>query len=346
MDKVIIKKNRITIVMPVYNGAKYIRRAIDSLLGQTYKDFELLIINDGSTDTSADIVNSYKDPRIKLLTNPKNMGLVETRNRGVKEAGTEFVGFLDADDIAMSDRLEKQIYFLDAHSEVILLGGCAVHIDSDGNKTGTTWNEAVPSEEMPIELLFRNCFVQSTVLMRKDRIPEVLYRSGFAPAEDYDLWVRLARIGQVANLPDVLVKYRVHSTNTSSIKSADQERARREIMSEQLNKLGIFPSEEEYLTHRTNFASHNKETLVFLKKREVWLQKLLESNKTRKLFNQEIFSRVISKRFFDSCRTNTQAGWATWQLFWKSPVNINLSYRNKRIWLKICKFAVWSLLKK
>jgi glycosyltransferase involved in cell wall biosynthesis len=345
MDTVINKQPRATIIMPVYNGARYIRQAIDSLLVQTYKEFEILIINDGSTDNSVEIINSYKDSRIKLLHNPKNMGLVATRNLGVQEAKTELVGFLDCDDIATPDRLQRQVEFLDAHPDVVLVGGGAVHIDSDSNKTGTVWKEVIPSKEIPIELLFRNCFIQSTVLMRKEKLPEVPYKAGFAPAEDYELWVRLARIGRVVNLPGIFARYRVHSTNTSLVKSIDQERARRQIICDQFKEFGIFPTNEEYLIHKTNFISLSHDPLDFLRKREDWLERLLDANKDKNIFDQVAFAKVVGNRLFDSCRTNTRAGWDAWKIFWRSPLHSNFSYSDERALLKILKFAIGSFLK-
>lgn len=332
MDTTLKTQPHVTVIMPVYNGAKYLRESIESILSQTYPHFELLIINDGSTDASVSIATSYNDPRIRLVHNERNLGLVATRNRGIRESTTEFVAFLDSDDIARPNRLAKQIEYFTQYPETILLGGGAELIDERGVKTGVAWHENSTPDEIRCELLFKNCFTQSTVMMRRSALPPELYREGYAPAEDYDLWVRLASLGATANLPNTLVSYRVHGTNTSALKREDQMRAKKQITLKQLAALGITPTNEEYLLHSTNFAYAGTLTSAeFLSKREQWLLRLVSANTSLKIFPLKTFEKVTAKRFFDSCRTNTNAGHSAWRLFRTSPLSHSLPTDTKTV---------------
>jgi len=117
-----MKEPKVTVLMPVYNGEKYLNEAIDSILGQTFKDFKFLIINDGSTDGTADILKSYKDSRIKVTNNEKNIGLTKSLNKGLKMAKSEYIARMDADDISLPTRLQKQVEFMDSHPKVGVCG--------------------------------------------------------------------------------------------------------------------------------------------------------------------------------------------------------------------------------
>ena len=198
--------------MPVYNGERYLREAIKSILTQTYKDFEFLIINDGSTDSTREVILSYDDPRIRLVDNERNLGLHRSLNRGLELAEGEYVARQDADDISESERLAKQVAFLEAHADVALLGTWYKQIDSEGN--------VVKYYERPCDyagirffLLFANAFVHSSVMLRKSVVLGQIgfYNEAFAYAADYELWYRIARHSAVANLDEYLVRYRINA---------------------------------------------------------------------------------------------------------------------------------------
>lgn len=127
---------QVTVLLPVYNGEKYIAQAIESILNQSFRNFELRIIDDGSKDSSVKIVQSYSDPRIRIVKNPQNLGLVQTLNRGITLIKSEYLARMDADDIALPDRLEKQLLFMQARPEVGLLGGAIQLVDENGDKHG------------------------------------------------------------------------------------------------------------------------------------------------------------------------------------------------------------------
>lgn len=310
---------KITVVMPVYNGEKYIREAIDSILNQTFSNFELLIIDDGSTDNSVKIIKTYKDKRINLIHNFKNMGLVFTRNRGLLESKTEYIALLDCDDIAHHARLEKQHSWLEKNTDFGLIGSWVELIDLNGKSTKITWKEALKPEEIPCFLLFKNCFTQSAIMIRKSALPKEYYRN-FAPAEDFDLWVRIAQKWKTWNLPEILTKYRKHQDGISARQKEIQNQSISKIISWQLFNLEIIPTPEDLEIHQTNYFYSGKNVTDFINKREKWLEKIKKANEKINFYPEPFFSRTISKLWLKSCSSNTNLGLWIFKRFWQSPL--------------------------
>jgi len=327
--------------MPVYNGEKYIKEAIDSVLNQTFKDFELLIINDGSTDGSVKIIESYGDPRIRLVHNEKNLGLVETRNRGFAESKAEFIALLDCDDIAYPERLEKQYEFLTAHPGFAMVGSWVELMDSSGKLTGVIWKNTLQPEEISAFLLFKNCFTQSAVMMRASTLPPERYRT--AQAEDFDLWIRIARNWKTWNLQHVLVKYRVHRDGISQNKEDVQNQSIDSIAIWQLNNLKINPSPEEVKIHRTNYHYDKKDIIEFINRRENWLKKIKQANFESGYYAEPIFSRVLSRLWLEGCSANSQAGIWILKKFWSSNLSREIKKSDR---LAIAKLFIKCLIKK
>lgn len=202
----------VTVIIPVRNGERFIGHAIDSILSQTLTDIELLVVDDASTDRTTEIIESYTDPRLRILRNPQRMGVSASRNRAVAEARSPYVAFLDADDIAYSQRLEKQITFLESHPNVALVGSHLDYIDAEGKLLYSERPGQRPckSDELRMELLKRACILPSTATGRKSALVQA---GGFPQmdyAEDHDLWCRLAVNHELAILPERLVAYRYH----------------------------------------------------------------------------------------------------------------------------------------
>ena len=199
----------VTVLMPVYNGAADLRKALDSVLCQTYERFEFLVINDGSKDDSASLLDAIDDPRVKVV-HQENMGLAATLNRGIALARGRYIARQDQDDLSHPDRLEKQIAYMDAHAECGLLGTRAEIWVGD---LPTERAHDHPSEHAVLcfDLLFNNPFVHSSVMLRKEAVLSI---GGYTtdpqrqPPEDYELWSRMARRFKVANLPERLLVYR------------------------------------------------------------------------------------------------------------------------------------------
>lgn len=202
-------ETRVSVVMSVYNGEAYLRQAIDSILCQSFTDFEFLVIDDGSTDQTSAILHSYEDPRIRLLTNPKNVGLSQSLNRGLSEARGEFVARQDADDVSEPERLGRQVAFLDAHPEVALLGTWYTEIGGAQSR-----QRALPCDYAAIRwaLLFFCPFVHSAVMWRRTLVSSSVggYDESLRHSMDFELWARIADSFPVANLGEHLVRLRLH----------------------------------------------------------------------------------------------------------------------------------------
>jgi hypothetical protein len=206
----------VSVLMPVYNGAPWLAEAIDSVLGQSFADFELIIINDGSKDNSGEIVKAYKDPRIQYHEQ-KNRGLAGTLNRAIELSRGKYLARQDQDDVSRPNRFQRQIDYLDQHPDCGLVGTWA-EIWVDGRPTGRTHRHPTESALIKVELLFNNPFVHSSVMIRKSCLESVgVYSVDPArqPPEDYELWSRIARKHEVANIPELLLMYREVGTSMS-----------------------------------------------------------------------------------------------------------------------------------
>ena len=196
----------ISVILPVYNAAGYVEESIQSILNQTCENFELIIIDDGSNDNSGGLIKNIKDARIRFYSQP-NMGLAKTLNKGIELANGEFIARQDADDISMPERFEKQIQFLIANPEVNLLGTWA-EIFPVKNNVPRFHKHPANDSELKFELFFDCPFVHSSVMLRKECLKTTGYYNPEKTAEDFDLWARIARSSKVANIPDVLLRYR------------------------------------------------------------------------------------------------------------------------------------------
>jgi len=211
---------KVTVLMPVYNGEKYLRDAVESILNQTFTDFEFLIINDGSTDGSAGIINSYCDPRICLVNNETNLKLVASLNKGLGLARGEYIARMDCDDISLPDRLAKQVAFMDAFPEYGLCGTNMMITDMGGNLISS---QCWPETPVPLEwtLLWENPVAHPTVMLRTRTLQEFNLNYRDVPSEDLDLWCRLVLRAKIARLPEVLLHYRFHSDSAFNLKKKD-----------------------------------------------------------------------------------------------------------------------------
>ena len=237
---------RVSVLMPVYNAERYVRATIESLLGQTFADFELVAIDDGSTDGSAAVVRELaaRDARIRFSSR-ENRGVVRTRNELVEQARGAYLAVNDADDLSMPDRLAKQVAYLDAHPDCVLLGSRVMIMDPYSSPVAETAHH-LGHEEIEAELLAGSgwALVQSAVMMRADAVRRI---GGYRGAEhnlseDHDIFVRLAEVGRVANLAEPLVWYRRHPTSLTHTlyqHTRDRhERVKRQIVEEAYQRRG------------------------------------------------------------------------------------------------------------
>lgn len=206
----------VSVVMPVHNGENYLGEAIESILGQSFRDFEFIVVDDGSIDRSCAIARSYADSRIRVLSAP-HRGLVQALNLGLREARGDLVARMDADDISHHDRLERQVEHLRRGPDTVLVGTWVEYIDDEGRSEGEVQTMPVYDDDLRVALFDGNEFAHGSVMMRRSAAMAVGgYRGQFLTAEDYDLWLRMNEIGRIANLPEPLYKLRWHGRSKSA----------------------------------------------------------------------------------------------------------------------------------
>lgn len=221
---------KVTCSMPVYNAETYLREAIDSILDQSFEDFELIACNDGSTDGSAEILEKYakRDSRVVVINRAENRGLIETRNEILHHAKGEYLALMDADDMSLWDRFERQVEYLDSHPEHVLVGSRILLIDPDGHPMCALGIKETHEEidAWHLEGHSGAAICNPTIMMRTDAVRAVGgYADGTACAEDYDLFLRLAEMGKLATMPDVLLHYRQHLSSVGYRQNSQQREA-------------------------------------------------------------------------------------------------------------------------
>jgi glycosyltransferase involved in cell wall biosynthesis len=241
-----MNKPEISIIMPVFNGEKYIAEAIDSILNQTFNNYEFIIIDDGSIDGTVDIVKKYDDPRIILTINESNLGLSKSLNKGIKLARGNYIARMDCDDISLPERLAKQINFLEKNPTISMVACRASLIDSIGNDLRMWLSESQTMEEIKAQLPKNNCIVHPSVMIRADVAKSYLYNEKMITSrrdyEDYELWLRLiSDNNKIAKISESLIRHRVHAESfmggTNSVHSRfNIIRTKKMYLSDRINK--------------------------------------------------------------------------------------------------------------
>ncbi len=200
----------VSVVMPAYNAEKYLREAIDSILAQTYEDFEFIIINDGSTDRTKEIIQSYTDTRIVYLENERNSGICVTLNKGLDAARGRYIARMDSDDISLPERFAVQVDYMDKHPEI---GVCGTDVEVFGDGIDShIFTQLHTPEECAAGLLFNPCFAHPSVVIRKAIIDKhhLRYKDEYRGLEDFELWWQISKYSQLDNIALPLLKYRHH----------------------------------------------------------------------------------------------------------------------------------------
>lgn len=302
---------RVTVVIPVFNREHYVAGAIDSILAQTLRDFELVVIDDGSTDRSREIIGSYTDKRIRIIANDRNLGIPRTRNLGIATAQGEYLAFLDSDDYAYPQRLQRQADFLDRNPECAMVGCWERAMDEHGAASNVKMRP-VDAAEVRAQSLFK-CGVSGRAIMaRTAALRECGFREHYEVSEDFDLCVRLSARHRVCNLPEVLIHHRKHSGNIGRERSELMSERVKEIIAYQLRDLGIAFSGDDLQRHfllrrmaKKSFTPGHE----YLEWAEQWLLKLRQANLGAGLYPEPQFSRVMGTFWI----------WACWRAFKRHP---------------------------
>lgn len=322
----------ISVVMSVHNGEKYLLKAVQSILNQSYSDFEFIIINDGSTDNTARILASFEDRRIKLIHNRENIGLTTSLNKGIALAQGEFIARQDADDISLPERLERQVEYMQAHPEIGVLGAHKKEIDSEGKFI------EIVLKPRPISpgfvgwmLFFKNPIVHSSLMLRKQLLIDVRgYDIQIITAQDYDLLVRLSTVTKISNLHDVLILYRKQPESISSVQWDEQSATSYQIRQNAIyERIGIYPKVDE-LKALDHYCS--KDIKVVLSSLQLLIQLYKNYSKTTVLtpVERRLIRHHVGNRIFNIVKANRSYA-QIWQYFlwavWLQPNCIALGIK-------------------
>jgi glycosyltransferase involved in cell wall biosynthesis len=296
------KSPLVSVILPAYNAEHYIELSIQSILEQSYQNFELIIVNDGSTDNTKERILAFSDERIIYLENKKNCGLIPTLNSAISQSKGRFIARMDADDIALKHRLKYQVHFLENNPDYILCGGAAYLMDKDGQTIGNMCRTST-NESIRANLLFTNPFIHPTIMIRTEIIKKYLYREDALHCEDLELWIRLSKNkdNKLANLPQKLIKYRIHATNVSVTHKKFQERTRRAYFQESIETLMGSINQDELNLHFLSFEQNdrlNKKTVLRAKK---WIERLSSQNKQLNQFDSFSFNSLLLSRWLVLC---------------------------------------------
>ena len=233
----------VSVILPVYNCEKYIEKSIKSILDQSYKNFELIIINDCSNDSTDEIVKKFNDERIHYVINDINLKLIDTLNKGIKLSKGKYIARMDADDISHPDRLKQQVDFLEINTKVDVLGTAFEIIGNQNNDRFLNCKISYPkdSEKIAFNLIYNNVILHPSVMFRSAIFSKlkIYYSKKFIHAEEYYLWTQLILKSKFANLPNNLLKYRVHDSQISITNNQIQLTNSYEIQYLYLQSLGM-----------------------------------------------------------------------------------------------------------
>ncbi|MGH2105107.1 glycosyltransferase family 2 protein [Aerococcus urinaeequi] len=281
----------VSVIMSVYNTKiDYLSDSIESILNQTFKDFEFIIINDNSNTAVTEYLNSIRDKRVRIFHNEVNVGLTKNLNYGVKQANGKYIARMDADDISHLNRLKKQVLFLEKNLDVGLIGTRGFRF-GDMNRP---FNVPLAHEDIKAGLITGNTIGHPTVMGRKEMFEKFPYNENFRTSQDYELWSRIVWDTKVVNIPERLFKYRVHNEQISFEKKAMQDDAANTVKFNLLSKISedFTLNDAKIITKlRSNNALSEDDFLEYIQ----LSQRILEKNKNMGLYSNESLSRVLSK---------------------------------------------------
>lgn len=305
---------KISVIMPVYNGEKYLKEAIDSVLSQTFKDFELIIINDCSTDTTIDVINSYNDERIILINNEENLGIAKNLNKGIEISKGKYIARMDADDICYSHRLERQYNFMEKNRDI---GMCGSNVELFTNDTIRLHVCPQQHNEIKVLQIFNSAFTHPAVMINKEILDKynLRYDEFYEGMEDYELWIRMSRVTKLANIDEVLLKYRIHANQVTKNITNQQLEKMKLIRTRTLNEIDFNFTDEDaellllYCTQDI-FNYENKILKVF-----DLFERIIKNNNKSKVYDKKILKDVISYNIY----------WAL--LKYKNEYGVKINYK-------------------
>jgi len=302
----------VSVVMPCYNAAPWLDAALESILKQSHVELELLAVDDGSTDATPEILAraARQDPRLRLLGGGANAGIVAALNRGLEEARGAYIARMDADDIALPRRFERQIGFMEA-TGVDLCGSWFTEF-GHGIPRGVRWPHG--ESELRTAMLFQNSICHPTLTAKRAVFEKLRYREDYRLAEDYDLYARAYRGFRLANVPEILLRYRRHPGQATQARRDAMENVTRRIRLEMLQAQGYVPSAEDQRLHNLVRAPVSLHDEADLKGIEAWLLKL------QGLMRNQDARRTVAQQWIRACIRAAPLGGRMWSIYRASPL--------------------------
>ena len=334
----------VTVVMPVYNGELFLREAVDSVCGQTYRDWELLIVDDHSTDDSRRIAAEYarRDPRVKVITNLQRKGIVGALNTGLDAATGVYIARMDADDISLPERFAQQVAYLETHPEVALCGTWVRMIGA----ASTRRRYPTDPERLRAFALFNCPLAHPTVMWRRAWFERqgLRYDAAACP-EDYELWARVVTHFPAANLGRVLLHYRIHAASSSSVDWSNVDAQAAKISGGLLARLGLNADADELRLHRHIAQGRSEGTREFLGRADAWLARVAAANAASRWSAPEAFHSVAADLWFALCFHSVRLGSGVLRTYAAAPFAARGPDRIARLTLlglAVVKHKCWS----
>jgi glycosyltransferase involved in cell wall biosynthesis len=334
-----------SVVMPAYNAERFVGEAIESVLAQTLTDWELLVVNDCSTDGTLEVCNSFRDRRIRVFSTPRNLNAAGARNMALEHARGEFFALLDSDDLMAPNRLERQRDFFHKNP---LVGVCGSYVETFETKEKVTGRGKIeyPCADGSIKatMFFYDPFVTSSVSMRASLICETqkpVFLQDYAPSEDYELWARWIDQSQFANMPEFLTFYRVHGSQLSQTQTTFMQSQICRVWEKLFEKVGIKESDIKITLHEALVydKAHPFERLVQFR---FWLESLWKSSVGSGFLTREDWSKTIGFWWFVTCQRTKPMSMKSWRIYRSSSLaKLFLSRRQKLQFFRDCIFP-WS----
>ncbi|MCK9351772.1 MAG: glycosyltransferase [Candidatus Pacebacteria bacterium] len=337
------KQPLISVLLPVHNSEQYLRDAVESILSQTYKNFELLILISATTSKeSRDILSAFVDQRIRRIERTPDEVMVKALHRGIKEAKGKYIARMDSDDISLPDRLAQQVEFMEKNRKI---GVCGTWYTTIGAGKPFTNKFPVDFDDIRANMLFQTSFAHPSTMFRKSLFEKfhLNYNRDLTYGEDYDLWLRCAEHFPMANIPKVLLHYRVHQKSASQVFKQETGETAYRVRSDMLKKMNIEQTDEEKRLHNFLLPKDGEDIADFLAKQENWLIKILTANQTTLVYKPESLDKAIYERWRIVCGFNTKERFAVWKKYRSSPL-FKIGSR-KKYWDGM-KILVKGLLKK
>lgn len=295
-----MKKSRpeISVIMPVYNAEAYLSAAIKSILSQTFSDFEFLIFNDGSTDDSLKVIESFNDPRINLINSAKNLGKEAQLNHGLEIAKVKYIAHMDGDDVSVPNRFARQIEAMKNNPQIDV---CGTFLKCFGMSQAICAGPQNHREIVTYLSFAFNCMGHAPTMIRAEKLKEsgIIYKENYPAAEDYAFWVHVSKFLQLYNLPEILYLYRIHDSSTCSTKKGVQKESVHRLHREIIADFGDFSPANEQSKIDLVYKFLHLSVRDFSSAENRIIKKFLEKAVNDPSIDRETFVRIIGSETYD-----------------------------------------------